>query len=85
MAKIFASFDTDTGAMIVMVDGSPVEASYVCLDGGEYGPYASISHNMEKEGVQMSHNLTFRPESKDMEESDSTKAVADVKNYFGVR
>lgn len=85
MAKIFVSFDTNSGAMIVMVDGSPVDASYVCFDGSEYGPYASISYSMEKEGVQMSHNLTFRPEVEEPEESESTKAVADVKNYFGVR
>lgn len=83
MAKILASFDTENGALIVMVDGNPTEASYVCLDAAN--KYASISHYMEKDGVAMNHNYTFRPESDDMDESMSTKAVADVKNYFGVR
>jgi hypothetical protein len=83
MAKILASFDTENGALIVMVDGSAVEADYVCLDAK--GPYANLSHMMEKDGVMMSHNYTFRPQEDDMDESMSTQAVADVKNYFGVR
>lgn len=81
-----ASFDTETGAMMVLVDGSMLDnVEYLCFSSrsNEYEkPYASLTSEVEKDGVEIYQSMRFSQGSAEPVVTDEVSAKADIEAYF---
>ncbi len=86
MAKIFAQYNTETGDLTVMVDGSLVNnADYLCFAArkDEYSiPYAHINSFIKKDGIQVNQTMYFEYGSSEAKVSDAISTKADVAEYL---